>query len=363
MTGGPSQLDTFDPKPDAPADCRGPMRTIASTVPGLCLTEGLPRLAQRAARFSLLRSLSHDAAPIHETGLQLLQTGRLSSGGARPPHFGSLVSRHHGPRGEFPPFVVLPKLLSETGVNVWKGQGAGILGEAHEPCAMDFHSNASASEGGLPPPERVLPALPDEGEVVRHRYGKTRFGSLCLQARQLVEAGVRCVTVNLFDRIHGESTWDCHGRGPWSPSTVYDYRDTLCPQFDRAVSALLDDLHDRGLLDETLVVATGEFGRTPQLNATGGRDHWPHVWSALMAGGGSFGGQVIGASDARGSYPADRPITPGELHAAILETLGVPPLESTPSENEIAETQGARVMSEHPLARSAPARSLVELFA
>lgn len=344
MTGGPSQLDTFDPKPEAPSDYRGPMRTIATAVPGVFLSEGLPKLAQRMGRFSLLRSLGHDAAPIHETGLQLLQTGRLSVRGDRPPHFGSLVAQHHGSRGIVPASVVLPRLLTETGVNIWKGQGAGSLGDAFEPQTFETPSNGEATSL----------SLPDEGDVVRHRYGKTRFGALCLQARQLVESGVRCVTVNLFDRIHGESTWDSHGRGPWSPSTVFDYRDTLCPQFDRAVSALLDDLQERGLFDDTLVIATGEFGRTPKMNETAGRDHWPHVWSALMAGGGIHGGEIIGSSDARGSYPADRPTSPAELHASILQVLGVPSHAEEPAKEATSGVQ--------PVATTQSERSLVELL-
>jgi uncharacterized protein (DUF1501 family) len=345
MTGGPSQLDTFDPKPEAPSDYRGPMRTIATAVPGVFLSEGLPKLAQRMGRFSLLRSLAHDAAPIHETGLQLLQTGRLSFRGDRPPHFGSLVARRHGPRGDVPASVVLPRLLTETGVNIWKGQGAGSLGNDFEPRTFEPQSAD----------ESTAVSLPEEGDVVRQRYGKTRFGSLCLQARQLVEAGVRCVTVNLFDRIHGESTWDCHGRGPWSPSTVFDYRDTLCPQFDRAVSALLDDLQERGLFDDTLVIATGEFGRTPKMNETAGRDHWPHVWSALAAGGGIHGGEVIGSSDARGSHPANRPTSPAELNAAILQVLGVPSQTGEPTENVAGGSQPA-------ITSNRPAQSLVELL-
>lgn len=344
MTGGASHLDTFDPKPEAPAEVRGPNRAIATAVPGVFLSGSLPRLAQRAADFTLLRSLGHDAAPIHETGQQLLQTGRLARGGVRPPSFGSVIAKELGPRGDAPPYCVLPRLLGATGVATWQGQGAGSLGSEFEPLAVDGTSSAcqeSAREDDVhgantilamhafgdaasPPASAVPPSIlfPDEPESLE-AYGDTRFGRLCLQARQLVESGVRCVTVNLFDSLSGEVTWDCHGRAPWAPATVYDYRDTLCPQFDRAASALLDDLKQRGLLDDTLVIATGEFGRTPYLNENAGRDHWPTVWSALLAGGGIAGGQVIGGSDAHGAFAIDRPIHPGDLTATIYRSLGV----------------------------------------
>jgi uncharacterized protein (DUF1501 family) len=134
---------------------------------------------------------------------------------------------------------------------------------------------------------------------------------------------VRFVTVNMFDTLAGRITWDCHANDSWAPATLSDYRNSLCPDFDRGLSALLDDLAERGLLEETLVVAAGEFGRTPRINERGGRDHWPGVWSVLLAGGGIAGGQVLGASDARGMFPADRPVSPAELSATILHTLGI----------------------------------------
>ncbi|MCH8829539.1 MAG: DUF1501 domain-containing protein, partial [Planctomycetes bacterium] len=166
-----------------------------------------------------------------------------------------------------------------------------------------------------------------ETAAKKRQYGDSRFGRLCWQARHLVECGVRCVTVNLFDRLNGEVTWDCHGRTGSSPSTLFDYRDTLGPQFDRAVSALLDDLADRGLLENTLVVAAGEFGRTPRINVHGGRDHWPGVFSALVAGGGVQEGRIIGASDARGTAPQDRPVSLAELVASIYHAMGMTPQE------------------------------------
>jgi uncharacterized protein (DUF1501 family) len=160
-----------------------------------------------------------------------------------------------------------------------------------------------------------------EADSVRERYGRDTFGQSCLLARRLVERGVRVVTVNMFETVFNRVTWDCHGAAPFS--SLADYERELLPTLDRTLSALLDDLRDRRLLDSTLVVATGEFGRTPKLNATGGRDHWPGVWTALAAGGGVRGGQVVGASDAQGAEPADRPVRPQELLATIYRCLGL----------------------------------------
>ena len=309
MTGGPSQFETFDPKPTAPVGIRGPLRSIPTAVPGVALSDSLPRLAERLDRFALIRSLTHDAAPIHETGLQLLQTGRLARGTLRSPSYGSAVSHLLGPRDSTAPYVVLPRLVSNTGVATWQGQTAGCLPAEFDPLTEDA--------------ELLKTLAADEPESMRRTYGETRFGELCLQARKLVECGVRCVTVNLFDSLAGEVTWDCHARGPSSPATLYDYRDFLCPQFDRAVSALLDDLAMRGLLENTLVVATGEFGRTPQINENGGRDHWTSCWSGLVAGAGVQGGAVIGSSDSHGAEPLDRPVALGELTATIYHALGI----------------------------------------
>lgn len=334
MTGGPSALETFDPKPDAPAEIRGPLKAISTAVPGLFVSESLPLLAQRTGKFTIPRSLYHDAAPIHETGLQLLQTGRLARHGRRSPSFGSVVSRLYGPRGETPPYVVLPRLLGSTGVNAWRGQAAGMLGSDFDP--------VSPTDGE---------AAHDEPESVRRQYGETGFGRMLLRARQLVECGVRCVTVNLFDTLAGQVTWDCHGRKPEAPATLYDYRDLLCPQFDRAVAGLLDDLEQRGLLEDTLVVATGEFGRTPYVNEFAGRDHWPGVWSALVAGGGTPAGRMIGASDPHGTAPVDRPIHLGELAATIYQSLGIDPQ---------THLQGASEPADPPLVEYRP---VTELFA
>jgi uncharacterized protein (DUF1501 family) len=162
-----------------------------------------------------------------------------------------------------------------------------------------------------------------EPEDHRDRYGRNTFGQSCLLARRLVEHGVRLVTVNMFDTVFNKITWDCHADGGLLKASLADYRDTLCPMFDSAYTALLEDLHERGLLQTTLVVAMGEFGRTPHLNANGGRDHWPGVWSVLFAGGRVRGGQIIGASDRIGAEPRDRPVSPGEVAATVYQGLGI----------------------------------------
>src|SRR5205085_8762692 len=167
--------------------------------------------------------------------------------------------------------------------------------------------------------------LAAEGDGLRARYGRNTFGQSCLLARRLVEHGVRLVTVNMFDTVFNEVTWDCHADGGALATRLEDYRDTLCPMFDLAYTALLEDLAQRGLLGTTLVLAMGEFGRTPQLNPRGGRDHWPGVWSVLFAGAGIKGGQVVGSSDRTASEPHDRPVTPAEIAATVYRGLGLGP--------------------------------------
>lgn len=304
MTGGPSQLETFDPKPEAPSSIRGPFKSIETAVPGIRFGESLPLLAQRADRLAVIRSLNHDSAPIHETGLQLLQTGRLSHGGWQFPHWGSLVASHVPVRTKSAANVILPGPVMNTGISMYRGQQSGLLGSEWEP-------------------HTYLSDVSDEPESVRRQYGDSEFGRLLLQARQLVEQGTRCVTVNLFDSLQNQITWDCHGEPDCSPATLFDYQSSLCPQFDQALSGLLDDLAQRGLLDDTLVIATGEFGRTPQVNENLGRDHWTSCWSALVAGGKISGGRTIGASDSSASAPIDRPVDPGEITATLLQWSGV----------------------------------------
>jgi hypothetical protein len=300
LTGGPSQFETFDPKPAAPALIRGPFQTISTNTPGILLSETLPRLAQRTHKFALLRSLHHTAAPIHEAGLQLLQTGRCARGGMNFPALGSMIGSLLGPRDGAPSYCVLPQCLGNTGIRTYQGQTAGALGTAHDPVAGGSYDWALQNSGSRP-------------------YGTTPFARACFQARQLVEAGARFVTVNMFVDLQRHVSWDCHG----TATTLADHRDTVCPDFDKTLSALLDDLDATGLLKRTMVVASGEFGRTPRVNPRGGRDHWPGVWSALLAGGAVGGGRVIGGSDARGTAPIDRPVTPDALLSTIAAAFGI----------------------------------------
>jgi hypothetical protein len=359
LVGGPSQLETWDPKPDAPSDVRGPFRSIATRCPGVRISEHLPRLAARMDRLAIVRSVHHDAAPIHETGHQLLQTGRLCRAGEEHPHLGSVVARLHGAKSGLPPFAVLPGPIEKTGVNIPHGQSAGWLGSVYDP----FHLTADPASPDYDPRSALDRArrflddlviqdrsssqavarageplwcrtggnafdLPQECDLVREAYGRNTFGQSCLLARRLVEAGSRVVTVNMFETVFNRVTWDCHGAAPFS--ALDDYAGLLLPVFDQAFAALIDDLQRRGRLETTLVLAAGEFGRTPRLNAAGGRDHWPGVWSVAFAGGGVRGGQVIGSSDAQAGSPVDRPVTPQDLLATMYHSLGIDPAQYLP---------------------------------
>lgn len=371
LVGGPSQLDTWDMKPDAPEEIRGPFRPIATKIPGVQISEIFPKLAARMDRVALVRSVYHTAAAVHDTGHQMMQTGRLFTGGIEHPHYGSVVAKLKGPRGDTPPDVLLPKPIGATGGNMPHGHSAGYLGKTFDPFVLNADPNDKAFKvPDLLPPDyvtavreerrktlrgaidgavgafessadaRLLDAnfagafrlmasptareafdLKAEPEAVRDRYGRTRFGQSCLLARRLVERGVRFVTVNMFETVFNETTWDIHGSAPFSP--IECYKNEVGPNFDTAYSALLDDLSGRGLLSNTMVLAFGEFGRTPKINPAGGRDHHPACWSTLFAGGPIQGGRVVGASDETGHSPKDRPVNPAEIAATVFHGLGI----------------------------------------
>jgi Protein of unknown function (DUF1501) len=329
LVGGPSQIETWDPKPDAPAGVRGPFGAISTRCPGVRISEHLPRMAARMDRLAIVRSMYHDSAPIHEVGYQLLQTGRIARAGSEQhPHIGSVITRLEGPRTGLPPFLVVPVPIAHTGVDIPHGQTAGWLGSTFDPRLIKTEERGTKSEdesgfSSVVFPQSSVLHLSPESERTGCAYGRTEFGQSCLLARQLVESGVRVVTVNMFDTVFNRVTWDCHGGAPFS--TLDDYATELLPTFDHAFSALIDDLEQRGRLETTLVVAAGEFGRTPRINPSGGRDHWPGVWSVVVAGGGVRGGQVVGASDAHASAPIDRPVTPGDLLATMYHSLGIEP--------------------------------------
>jgi hypothetical protein len=308
---------------------------------------------------------------VHDAGHQVMQTGRLFQAGTETPHVGSVLGYLKGPKGDIPPHVLLPRPIGNTGGNMPHGQSAGFLGKAYDPFVLGADpSDPNFKVPDLLPPDyltsiradqrrnlrdlvdgavRNFEASPDarllnssfdqaytlissskaraafdlsqEPEALKDKYGRNRFGMSCLLARRLIEADVRFVTVNMFETVFNEITWDIHGSAPFSP--IQAYRDLLGPMFDNAYASLLEDLTSRGLLDSTMVVAMGEFGRTPKINPAGGRDHWPQCWTMSMAGGGVKGGQVIGSSDEIGAYPKDRPVAAGSVAATILYGLGV----------------------------------------
>ena len=258
----------------------------------------------------------------------MLCSGRLTSRTLRTASLGSVAARLLGPRGRAPAYALIPGDVTHAGTSADTGAASGWLGDEYAPFRPGALSE-EAEDQTLPASsiERADAAIAEsfqtEPASVRERYGDTRFGRLLWQAERLVESGVRVVIVNLCPQLHGNVTFDAHGHPTAAPATVFDYRDTIGPQFDRACAALLDDLHDSGLLRDTLVVATGEFGRTPQLNAASGRDHWTHCWSALIAGADVPGGTVIGASDRRGEFPAQQPVSLPQLAATIYGALRI----------------------------------------
>ncbi len=293
LNGGASHLETFDPKPHAPREIRGPLHSIATRIPSVRFSECLPRLADRADRLVIVRSLFHEAAPIHETGDQLLRTGHLVTRHQRPSTLVETVLQHSGNQRKTAPAVE---------INLSGGQD---------------HWNAN----------QELPQFQSAPARVRETYGQTSFGERCWLAARMIEAGSKYVLVNTFDTLSGIRTWDAHGDADIAPATVFDYRDSLGPQLDQALSALLDDLQVSGLLQQTLLLCTGEMGRTPRLNEQGGRDHWTQAWSGLLAGGGLEGGQVIGETDEHGEAILNEPFPLAQFHEMAAGTLGLSPLK------------------------------------
>jgi uncharacterized protein (DUF1501 family) len=378
LVGAPSQIDTWDPKPDAPAEIRSPFKPIATKVPGIRVTEVFPKTAQVADKFSLIRTVYHTASAVHDSGHQLMQTGRFFTGGVEHPHFGCALGYLKGGRGELPAHVLLPRPIGNTGGNMPHGQTAGFLGKTYDPFVLNaFPEDPKFKVPDLLPPDYVSAiradrrqklrdavdaaaksfeaspaakqldddfelayklmssaearsafALDQEPAAMRDRYGRTRFGQSCLMARRLIEAGVRFVTVNMFETVFGEITWDIHGSAPFTD--IKQMADLVVPSFDQAYPALLSDLSERGLLDTTVVIAVGEFGRTPKINPAGGRDHHPGCWTMMMAGGPIKGGRVVGESDALGYAPKTRPVMPSEVAATVYKALGLDPHKDLP---------------------------------
>ena len=379
--GGPSQTDTFDMKPNAPDAIRGELKPIATSAPGIQVSERLPRMATVMDKVTVVRGMRHTMKN-HNSATYYSLTGhapplddiRLRDTRDLFPAYGSVVERLAPARPGVPSFVAYPHVLRDGSVS--PGQHASFLGKAYDPLLItqdpngpDFRLPELSLPAGLSPErlegrreiqrlidgqtelldfsarargidatyEKALSMLTSpevrrafdlsrEPASLRDRYGRTTYGQGCLLARRLVEAGVRFVNVYFAPSIGGRKNsggWDTHGfdNNPMYPIL----KDYLIPITDRTLPTLLTDLDERGLLDTTLVVWMGEFGRSPRINALAGRDHWPQCYTALLAGGGVKRGYVHGASDRTGAYPASDPVRPDDLAATMFYLLGIDP--------------------------------------
>lgn len=410
LFGGPSQIDLWDLKPHAPAEIRGEFRSTATNVPGIQLCEHLPRLARQMDKVCLLRSMQHHMN-VHGPACSEVFSGRPYHSApitdqATPddwPSLSAMTMRYGTSKTGLPPSMVLPWYLQFPGQDRRiAGQTGGRMGERHEAMliqgsggefnvdGLNRYDDAPLSriENRRHLLEQLEPSnqrrafseklvadvdrhrdrafsllkhrageileLPREPDALRDEYGRTSVGQSLLMARRLIEAGVSLVTVNWEDetKISGTNTcWDTH------QDNFAKLRNLLCPIFDQAFPAFLQDLDDRGLLDTTLVVAVGEFGRTPKLGQftqssntkASGRDHWPHAFTAVLAGGGIRGGQVYGSTDRHAAYVTDSPVSPADLSATILHHLGV-----DHRQEYISDNQGLR----HRLSDGSPVRDL-----
>jgi hypothetical protein len=391
LQGGPSHIDIWDPKPDAPSNVRGEFKPIKTNVSGISLSETMPLLAKQMDKATLIRSLSYTPAGLfnHTAAIYQMMTGytpdRVSpSGQLEPPtasdfpHAGSQISRLKPIKEAMLPFVMLPRPLQESGV-IGKGGTAGFLGPAFDPYYFyqDPATEVNLSDlalrkdvskdrfarraklldqvnGQMPEIEKSVSNyaldsyyqkafdlilsgrareafdLTKEPDKMRDRYGRHTFGQGLLMARRLIEAGTRFVQMNWPSVANGDpntTAWDTHAAnfGP--------LRNIHCPKLDSGLSALLEDMDQRGLLKETLVIAVGEFGRSPRLgvstsgnsNSPDGRDHWPYCYTGLVAGAGIRRGALYGKSDATGSSPVETPVHPTQLLATIYHALGINP--------------------------------------
>jgi hypothetical protein len=391
LQGGPSHIDIWDPKPDAPSNVRGDFKPIKSNVPGIWLSEVMPLLAKQMDKATLIRSMSYTPAGLfnHTAAHYQMMTGytpdRVSpSGQLEPPapndfpHAGCQIARLKPPEVPMLPFVMLPRPTQESNV-IGKGSTAGFLGAAHDPYFFYQDPNKEIKlddltlrkevskerlerratllkkvEEAMPEMEKAVSSyaldsyyqkafdlvssgrarnafdLAQEPEKLRDRYGRHTFGQGLLLARRLIEAGTRFVQVNWPAVANGDPTkdaWDTHAAnfGP--------LRNLHCPKLDSGLSALLEDMDQRGLLKETMVIAIGEFGRSPRLgvstsgnsNSPDGRDHWPYCYTALVAGAGMKRGALYGKSDATASSPAENPVHPTQILATVYHALGLDP--------------------------------------
>ena len=372
LVGSPGQVDTWDMKPDAPAEVRGKFKPISTSVPGIQICEHFPLMARMMDKVALIRSLHHKTGATHENGQRWMMTGHDFTADTVKPHSGAVISRMFGQKSELPANVILPGPIGNTGSGTLHGQTAAYLGSAHEPFFLnsdpsrsdfkvsDLEEPSGLGEFRLDARKKLLSQIEDlqrrgetrstqahdssyerafrlltspkakqtfdlskESDKLRDRYGRNTFGQSCLLARRMIEGGVRYVTVNHFDTVFNLTCWDMHANGSSLNNTYLDYERHLCPQFDWAFTALIEDLESRGLLESTVVAVLSEFGRTPQLNARGGRDHYPNAWTNFLCGGNIRGGQVIGSTDKIGARPASHPVEPPQVLASIYHGMGI----------------------------------------
>lgn len=383
LLGGPPHLDMWDLKPEAPAEVRGPFHPIATALPGVHICEHLPRLARLAQRYALVRSVSHNNHN-HTPMIYYTLTGRPveqpgQDNDVRPPqrgdspHIGAVMASMRPAPAGLPGFVAIPELAVRSSLQgefkrartPLRGGGSGFLGPLFDPLAVNGEPGGREAIPALGLPAEVSsermerraallsfleqrgPALRSgrthgelrdqavvltgsaaagsrrfslDGEpmALRERYGPHRFGKALLLARRLADAGVPMIAVH-FNEMTICDGWDTHAKNFEALKTE------LLPMLDQSLSALLDDLEQRGRLGETLVVVMGEFGRTPKINSNAGRDHWGLCQSIVLAGGGIRGGQVIGSSDRIGAYPVSSPVDPVDIHATMFHCMGVDP--------------------------------------
>ena len=341
--GGPSHLETFDMKPDAPEGIRGFHKPIKSSADGIYVSDRLPKTAKIMDKVTLIRSMHHTMKNHNSAGYYALSghappsdDQRLKDSPDLFPAYASVVDRLAPGRGEIPTAASFPWTVSDGSFT--PGQRASFLGKQQklvdsQTRLMDHSAEAQGIEGyyekalSMLHSEKLRAAfdLSQEPDKIRDAYGRTAYGQSCLMARRLVEAGVKFVTVNFAPSIGGQSTtsggWDTHG---FNDTRMFPIIDAYhMPMTDQTLPTFLNDMDDRGLLDETLVVWVGEFGRTPKINKNISRDHWPQCYTALLAGGGVKRGFVHGASDKNGEYPAEKPVKPDDLAATMYHLLGI----------------------------------------
>ena len=350
LPGGMAQQESFDPKPYSPLEYRGEMGTLKTST-GEVFSQTVPQLAKRADKFSIIRSMTHGEAA-HERGTHNMFTGYKPSPALQYPSFGAVVSHEYGPRNNLPPYVCIPNVPNEFAGTGYLPSSYGGFALGSDPARSDFKVRDLNLAGGVDearfmrrksaleivnqqfvsasqadnveamstfyeraydlldsPEAKAAFDLSKEDKKMRDRYGRNEAGQRLLMARRLVEAGTRLVTLTY-------GGWDMHQK------ITDNFRRTM-PPLDVALSALLDDLSERGLLDETLVMVSSEFGRTPKINPDAGRDHWPKVFSVMLAGGGIKGGMIYGASDSTASEPEDSPVSPADLATTMYRLLGI----------------------------------------